>query len=146
MKKFLIVSTAAMALAVSAFSQSAAGSWKGHLQLDASKMPKAQNAQQQAMMTKVMTTLQKLVFTLNMRPNKTFTINVPPMGAGQTAHSAEGTWTQTGRKVTMVATKNDGKAATGNDKKPQTMTISADGKMMTLVPTTASGGKIVFKR
>ncbi|MBC8063239.1 MAG: hypothetical protein H7Y17_00290 [Chlorobia bacterium] len=128
MKKFVAILALAV-VAVGAFAQNPAGSWKGKLKVDPASMPKAQSPEQQKMMDQVMTQIKTMTFTLNMKPNKTFTILVPSM-MGQPAQNGEGTWSQKGKTITLVTTKQNGKAP--KNSKPQIMNIDSGGRKMIL--------------
>jgi hypothetical protein len=90
--------------------------------------------------------IKKVVINLTLNANKTFSIAAQnPDGSGKNK-TATGTWTQTGNKVTINITKEDGKPATGTEKS-QTLTVAANGKSMILIPQGAKGqGKVVFVR
>jgi hypothetical protein len=126
MKKIVALLVLATA-AVGAFAQSPVGSWNGKLSVDS--MPKAQTPDQQKMVNQIMEQVKKMTFKLNMKANKTFTIDVPAMMGGK-AQKAEGTWSQKGSAITLVTTKQNGTAP--KNSKPQTMKIDASGKKMVL--------------
>jgi len=143
MKKFVAIAALTL-LTVAAFAQSPVGSWKGKIKMDASTMPKAQNAQQQEAMNKAMAQLSSMTLMLTMKGDKTYTVSVPGM-MGQPAHKSEGKWSQKGNQITMTTVKNDGKPATAN--KTQTMTIDAGGKKMTMkVPNGPGNVQIIFSK
>lgn len=122
------------------------GTWTGRIILDMSKMPKPTNPQQQQTMKKMMDQLAKMRITLKLKANKSFSVSAPA-GPGGKPQTGEGTWTQSGQTVTITVKTENGKPATGQSAQPQALSLSKDGKTMTLVPPTAQGGgKVVFKR
>jgi hypothetical protein len=143
MKKFLALVVVA-SVAVCAFAQNPVGTWKGKIQMDASKLPKAKDATQQKQLDAAMAQVRAITITLSLNANKTYKISVPPMG-GQPGHTGEGTWVQKGKTLTLSAIKEDGKAP--KDKRPQTVTMDSARKM-TMVPPTGGpmGIKIVFAK
>jgi hypothetical protein len=120
------------------------GAWKGHVEMNMSKMPPAKTPEQKQMMDKVMAQIKKMVINLNMKSDKTFTmtaIGAPPDGKN---HTMTGTWSQKGDTVNFVNKTEDGKPATGNDK---TMVGTVSGKSLSLeLPGSKGEGKLVFKR
>lgn len=128
MKKFVVL-LALAAVAVSAIAQNPVGAWKGKIQMDASSMPKAQNAQQKQLIDKMLAQMKSMTLGLNMKANKTFTIDVPSVG-GQPGMKGEGTWSQKGNSVILVTTKQNGKPPTNS--KPQTLKIQPGAKKMVL--------------
>ncbi len=139
MKKFAIL-LALVAISAASFAQNPVGAWKGNISIDASTLPKARTPEEQKQMDAAMAAMRSLVLKLNVKANKTFTIDSPAMGQAP-AQKVEGTWSQKGNKVTLVTTKQNGvKPPAGN--KPQVLTISADSKKMTLTPATG-GPKVV---
>lgn len=137
MKK-LVVLLALAAVTVSAFAQNPVGAWKGKVQLEKANLPKAQNAEQQKMIDKMLAQVKSMTLNLNMKANKTFTIDVPSMG-GQPGMKGEGTWSQKGNAITLVTTKQNGKPP--KTSKPQTMKIEPGARKMTL--TNNEGGQKV---
>lgn len=93
--------------------KSAVGNWKGHIVFDASKStikdPATQKLAQQQM-----DSAKKVVVTLNLKSDKTFSGGPP---------SSTGTWSQSGNKVTLVPK--------GQTKAKQVFTLSKDGKTLT---------------
>jgi hypothetical protein len=144
MKKLLAL-VAVASIAVCAFAQSPVGAWKGKILMDMTKMPKAANAAQQKQMNDAMAKVKAITLNLNMKANKTFTISIPAM-MGQPGHTAEGTWVQSGKKITLTSTKEDGKVP--KKKEPQVLTIEGNGRKMSMVPPTGGGMdvKIVFSK
>lgn len=67
--------------------------------------------------------------SLTLKANKTYTST---QTGGMGTVTSEGTWVQSGSKVTLTPTKRDGKAVSGEGAKPRAYTLSADGKSMTL--------------
>lgn len=142
MKK-LVILFAVVAISAASFAQNPVGAWKGKIAIDTSTLPKPQNAEQKKQMDQGMQQLRSMVLRLNLKANKTFTIDVPAMGPAP-AQKGEGTWSQKGNKVTLITTKQNGKAPA--DSKPQTMTIATGGKKMVLTPPGPQKVTITFTR
>lgn len=114
---------------------------------DTSKMPAEQKKQVDAMIQQ----MQAMTLKLSVKADKTFSITVPGQAMGGQkvpASTSTGTWVQSGKSVTMTTKKRDGKDLPAGKGNSQTMTISADGKTMTMVPAgaEAQGVKIVFTK
>lgn len=130
MKKFAIF-LAVVAVSAASFAQSPVGAWKGKVKIDRATLPKVTDPEQKKQMETGLKQVESMVFKLNLKANKTFTIEVPALGPAP-AQKGEGTWSQKGNKVTLVTTKQNGQPPTNS--KPQTMTIDAGGKKMILTP------------
>jgi hypothetical protein len=111
-----------LAVSVCAFSAEPVGTWNGKIQVDTSKLAADKRAQVEAQTGKL-----KIVLTL--KKDHTFTSVVSGGGDGK-PHSTSGTWTFKGNTVSMIATKNDGKAAAGAI--PRSMVLSKDGKSLVM--------------
>lgn len=142
MKK-IVAMTFLAAITAICIAQSPVGAWNGKLQIDQSTIPKAQNAEQKKMIDGMIAQVKAATLKLSMKANRTFTILVPSIG-GQKAQNAEGTWTQKGRTVTLVTTKQNGKAP--KETRPQKMLMDASGRKMTLVASGPEKVKIIFTR
>ncbi len=142
MKKFVFVLTL-VAVASLSFCQNPVGAWKGKLNVNTATMPKASTPEQQKMIDKLLAQVKAATLKLDMKANKTFAIQIPSI-AGQRARNAEGKWSQSGRTITLITTKEDGKPP--KDKKPQKMIIDASGKKMSLTPTGSKQAAIIFTR
>lgn len=119
------------------------GNWVGRIKFDMSQLPSSVTLKQRDEIKKRMNVV---AINLSVRENRTWTLKVPAGVQGK-AENAEGTWQQNGSKITIVTTKENGKKPTGKDAKPQTMTLSADGKKMTLVlPKSEGGVTILFSK
>ena len=85
-----------------------------------------------------------MTINLTMKKDNTYTLTTsggPPQAKGN--QDDKGTWKQSGKTVTVKSTKKGNK---GPDK-PQSMTLSADGKTMTMnLPAGAGQGSLVFKK
>lgn len=156
MNRFVRVAGAMSLLMVSgaALAQNVTGLWKGSLVVDTSKLPKPKDEAQKKQMDAAMAMVRGIKVSLDMKANKTFVMKVtglPQMtGAdgkktpeGQTA---EGTWTQSGNKLTLKVTKSNGAAPKGENP-PQQVLILEGGKKLELTPTGGGmGGKVIFVR
>jgi len=116
------------------------GTWKGHVTIDGSKLPKAPNPQVQKARDQQIAQAGKTQITMTVKSNKTFTVTTIH-GGPQSGKPQAGTWTQSGSNVTLTGNEKgpDGKLH------PQTFTLSANGKTLsTVVP----GGiiKVVLTR
>lgn len=131
----LVLVLAVCALSLGAFAQSVAGKWKGKIDMSAVKATTDTQKQQLQMMKQA---FEKCYFNLEMKGDKTYAIE---MGGfpGQKPTNEKGKWSQSGRTITVKGKKDT-----------QKMTVSADGKTMTMVPPAQQGMpkglKIVFKR
>jgi hypothetical protein len=117
------------------------GTWKGRISLDRSKMPPVP-AEQKQMVDQVFANIQKMVLTLKLNANKTYTSSAPA-SAMAPAQNESGTWTLKGNKLTMKPNKPKGPQSG-----PNTLTVSPDGKMLSFVLPARQGvsGKVVFRR
>jgi hypothetical protein len=129
MNKFAVL-LLAIALSVVALAQNPVGKWKGSLKIDRAGIPKAQSPEQDKAVKQMLAQVESARFSLDMKGNKTFTVDVPSM-MGQPAQRSEGTWSQKGNVITMVTTKQNGKAP--KNSQPQSMKIDSNGKKMVLV-------------
>jgi hypothetical protein len=138
-----LVATFAFALA-----QNVTGAWKGRIDIDMSKLPAAKNEEGKKMMEQVKTMLGKMKITLTLNANKTYSMKATGLPNAMKDQTSEGTWKQRGKSVTLTPTKENGKKPTGESAKPVTLTVSADGKKMSMaVPGGAGmGGSLVFTR
>lgn len=124
------------AIAVSALAQNPVGKWKGTVDMSGVR-PKTQ--QEKEVIAQLKTVFGKAVLTLELKSNKAFSSTFS--GAGNMKPKTEtGTWSQNGRTITMKGAKQS-----------ENMTISADGKSMTILPPASDksvpkGVKVVFKR
>lgn len=147
-KRFLATAAMVATLVSATLAASPVGSWVGKIVLDkAPAIPKDATPEQKKMMTSMIEMMKKMQFTLKVNKDKTFTITTPPM-MGQPANKGEGTWTQKGSTVTIKMTKDNGKPVTGPKANSRDLTLSADGKKLTL-SSKGQGqgqGKLVFTR
>ena len=138
----------ALAVAAPGLAQNVVGNWKGKVVLDATKIPKAPNAEAQKRVDAGLAMVKKLQIGLSLRANKTFlaTVSGGPVGAGK-KQTSEGTWKQSGSTILLTSTKQNGKPA--KDNSPQTLTIAPGGRSLTMKPGgkgSAPGVKILFTR
>ncbi|MGV3617128.1 MAG: hypothetical protein ACO1SV_17510 [Fimbriimonas sp.] len=123
--------------------QSPTGAWKGKLKIQFPPIPANAPAEQKAQFAKMKANLDKAVFNLTLNGNKTWKIKATGVPMGPNGDSQEGTWTQTGKKITLKA-----KPSAKNPNftpPPQDAVLSADGKTLTI--TIPQGrGSLVFKR
>jgi hypothetical protein len=131
-------------LATAALAQNPVGKWNGRMEVDQKKMS-AQSPEAKKMMEQLVEMMGKMRFALELKADKTFTIKVTgvdPSGKKQ-EENVSGTWTQSGAVLTLTD-----KPKTANQKpQPQKLTLSKDGKKLTLSPPGAGEEiQLVFTR
>lgn len=145
-----------MAVVSMSMAQGVVGAWKGKMDLDTSALPKGQNPEQQkAMVEMVKKMMGNMSMNLTLNADKTFTMVVTGLPANpQTQQKgqdqkAKGKWVQKGNTITLTVTEANGQKPKGENK-PQSLTVSKDGKTLTLVPNAPGAqlgrSKIVFTR
>lgn len=121
----------------------AAGTWKGHITLDTSKMQKQKDPKVQAQIMDSLKKAASVTINLTLKPNKTYSATTT---GGPVANQPPdtGTWSQTGNSVTMTSTKKKTPAKSDT----QTLTMSPNGKTMSLTLPSMMGivAKVVFSR
>jgi hypothetical protein len=131
----LALTGAAIIVTATALAQSPVGTWKGKLDVSQAKATTESEKQQLSM---VKSFAAGISFKLSFKKDKTYSMTMTGGPAGAPAQA--GKWTQSGRTI-MV---------TGDKGKPQKMTISANGKMLTMLPPADDKGpkgiKLVFKK
>ncbi|HRI43556.1 MAG TPA: lipocalin family protein [Fimbriimonadaceae bacterium] len=144
----LLVLGAVLAVFTFAMAQDVSGAWKGKISMDTSKIPAPKDEQGKKMLEQVKTMLGKMKITLNLNSNKTYAMKATGLPNSMKDQVSEGTWKQSGKSITLTPTKENGKKPTGESAKPVTLTLSADGKKMSMaVPGAAGmGGSLVFTR
>lgn len=153
----MFAALAALSMFTVAFAQNVNGAWKGKVEFDMSTLPKAQNdAQQKQMLEAVKKMMGNMTMKLTLNANKTFSMVVTglpsmggPQGQAPKDQTAKGTWTQKGNEITLKVTETNGeKPKTENP--PQKLTVSKDGKTLTMVPNAPGAqigkSKVVFTR
>lgn len=121
-----------------ASAQSAVGNWSGKIDMSAVK---AKDANQKAQIDMFRQIVSKSTIKLSMKNDKTYRFSMTATVGGKSQTTSEdGKWSQKGRSVTTVDPKG----------KKNTMTISADGKKMIMLPgadeDAPKGAKMVFTR
>ena len=76
MNKFAVL-LLAIALSVVALAQNPVGKWKGSLKIDRAGIPKAQSPEQEKAVKQMLAQVESARFSLDMKGNKTFTVDVP---------------------------------------------------------------------
>lgn len=136
MKNFCRLATilCVCALSLAAFAQNVTGKWKGKIDLSAIKATTDTEKKQLAMMKQM---LEKTYLNLDLKANKSYSVEIGGF-PGQKPKTESGTWSQSGRTITVKG------------KKTESMTVSADGKTLTMIPPSnekaPKGMKIIFKR
>jgi hypothetical protein len=136
----LLLSVLLFAVATAA---SVVGSWKGKVVLDTSKMKKALNAAEQQRQQQMINSSKSLALTLVFKKDGTYSATATGAPQGTTD---SGKWSQSGNTITVTSSR---KLANGTPSKPESFTMSANGKMLSMpLPGTNMGvtGKIIFTR
>ena len=146
-KRILATAAIVATFVTASIAASPVGSWTGRIVLD--KMPAIPAntpPEQKKMINDMISKLKLYRIAMVVKGNKSFTITAPPMPmmGDKTGNKAEGTWKQSGTKVTFTTTKDNGKAPVGENAKPKDATLSADGKTLTFA--VATQGKLVFTK
>lgn len=133
-------------LAIASIAQSGVlGTWKGKISIDMTKMPKMEAAEKAKVEEQMKAVLSKMVMTLVFKADKTFTVTVKNLPGKTGDQSAGGTWKQTGNKIAMTTTTENGKPA--KKKEVQTLIVSPDGKKLTMqMPELNGMGSVTFVR
>jgi uncharacterized protein GlcG (DUF336 family) len=118
------------------------GNWVGVIVVDTKSLPKTNTKEQKAQMDAMVASLKKARLALSLKADHTFAL--ASQGGAVGNHTASGKWTQSGDKLTVTTTKEDGKPPKSAQGQTQTMTISKDGKTLTLAGTPMA--KVVFRR
>lgn len=144
----LFIAAISLALFAIALAQNVTGAWKGKASVDTSKLPKMEGVDQKKMVDEIKSMLGKMTINLDLKANKNYAIKVTGLPNNTKDQTSEGTWKQSGKTITLTPTKENGKKPTGESAKPQNLTVSADGKKMTMpLPGGAMfGGVVTFTR
>jgi len=140
MRSLAAVAVAAFAVAP-AYAANPVGKWKGTVDAKMPPVPASATPEQKKMMQSAMAMIKNMSFNLDMKANKTYTVEIKGGPNGQTQKET-GKWSQKGNTVTLSSTRN-GKTQSQN------ATLSADGKTLTIVPPQqgAPGAtKLIFKK
>jgi len=124
--KTLAVTSAAF-LVASAMATGVTGVWHGRLKVKLPPQPAGATAEQKKAVVDSVAKAQQINFLLTLKADKTFSM-VLSGGMFSKPQTATGNWTQTGSKITVTATKNNGLAA--KSAKPQSLVVSKDGKSL----------------
>jgi len=119
-----------------AYGQSPVGNWSGRMDVSQAK-PK--NAKEMNRIDEARKKLGSISFKLLMRSDKTFTVTIASAGSVKRV-TQDGKWSQSGRTITV----------TDKTGQPRNMTISANGKQMTMAPPAYAkapkGVQMIFSR
>jgi hypothetical protein len=138
MSHLRVLSAVSLSLVASmALAATPVGKWSGKITMKLPPMPANVPPQQKAMVTKMMGQLAKAKILATFKKDGTFVMNASGMPGPKPSDTTSGKWTQKGNAVTMTDTKNPNR--------PQTFTMSANGKMMSLAMP-GGQGKVVFTR
>lgn len=114
------------------------GSWKGKIHLIVPKMPDS-NPQMKAMIEKQLATLANLSILLNVKPDHTYSTRTQGGPSSVPNKESTGKWSTEGTTITLKS--SDPKAP----KEGQKLTVSANGKTMTLTLPRGQGSVIFTK-
>lgn len=142
MKRFFFLFL--LVLVAHALAASPVGEWQGKLVIDRTKMPKV-NAEQKKAMDKQFATMEKIRFSFSFKAGGAYTSRATFV-PGTPDQTAGGSWTQNGSVVAVTVKTLNGKPAPKGVDMTQKMTLSADGKTLTLVPVNSRGTRMVLKR
>lgn len=137
----------ALFLCTAAFAGGVEGKWTGRTIFDEKAiLAQAKDAKQKEQIKAGLKQAASFRFALVFKANKTFVLTTPPTGA-MGSRTVEGSWSVKGATVTMTTLKKDGKAVDKALQKPQPLTLSKDGKTMTMTNATPLGTvRVVFSR
>jgi hypothetical protein len=135
-----------VAIAGSSFAQSVVGSWRGHLVVDRSTLPKPKSANEAQQMEKQLKLMDTEKLSLTIRANKTFTFSGENMMGVPGKNTTEGIYKVSGKTMTMTAKTSDGKPTTGAAAQPRNLLIGP--KTLTLLTPTKGAVKVsmIFTR
>ena len=140
--KHLLAALIVLSIGVSALaSPNVTGKWKGKLHISLPALPPNLTAEQKQAVAAQMAKVKAATIILNLKGDKTYTASA--QGMPGTDQTDTGTWTISGNTLTMTSTKK--KKKPGMDK-PQKLTISSDGKTITLPIPGGANNKAVFNR
>lgn len=142
--KISAVLAAVAALGTTALADSPVGTWKGKMELNLPQMQGNMPPEAKAAMTKQLEAIKKMVMNLSLNKDKTWkmTFQGMPAGAPGADKPQEGTWTQKGNDITLVAKKDPKNPGSSNP-----ITLKLTGKTMTFVPPGGAGqGKLTFTK
>lgn len=149
--KILAVLTALVVLTTAGLAQNLAGVWRGKIKIDMSAMPKNLTPEQRKGLETGLAMAKKMIITLTLRANKTYTAAVtgmPQMGPQSGKNASEGTWKIQGKTLWLTSLKENGKPA--KSKGPQQFTIANDSKSFWLNSPArggmGAGSKLLFVR
>src|SRR5438876_11018219 len=101
-QRLLVVVTAIVALSSAVAASTPVGTWKGHIIIDMSKLPKAPNPQAQQQMDQGVAKAKQIVVTLKLSANKTYTSDA--VGAPGDPKD-NGTWSLNGKTLSITSKK-----------------------------------------
>ena len=125
-----LIAAAFVAHAASLLAVNVVGVWKGKVTIDSASAPKPQNDQQKQAMEGGMAMVKKMVVTLTLKTNKTYTAEAKNAPGKPGPEKSEGTWKQEGNALWLTPAKDNGKPAP--DKKPQKFLILDGGRKLSL--------------
>ncbi len=120
-KRVWMSAAAVVVLMSSALAASPVGKWKGKVSVSAPPMPANATDAQKKQVEQAMAMVKAMVINMDVKSNKTYVVTVT--GGPQQPKPESGTWAQKGSAVIFTSPKS---------KQGQKMTLSADGKKMTV--------------
>lgn len=147
MMNFQKLSAVVLAIAVlgtSALAQKPLGAWKGHVEMTMPPLPAGAPPAQAQFRDKMIDQVRKTVIHLTFKAGNKYslTADMAPGSPSAKARSDEGSWTQSGRTITLKSTKSTASTP------PLKGNISADGKSLVLTASGSGGAsaRLTFVR
>lgn len=122
----------ALVSVTAAFAASAVGTWNGKIDMSGMKIPNSHGPDGDKQINMMKQMMGSMKITLNLKGDHTYVVTTSG-GMQKTPKSETGKWTQSGNVISVTG-KN----------KTEKMTLSANGKTMTMAPDNAQGLKIIF--
>ncbi len=129
---------ATLALCVVSLAANVTGKWKGKVLVDDSKLPKAKSPEQQKQRDLMVKVIKGTQFSLNLKGDKTWTLDVTISAKGPNGkplsqhHTVDGTWKMDGANVQLTEIHQDGQPS--KDRTPETLTPINGGRALRMMP------------
>jgi hypothetical protein len=120
------------------------GRWTGALQIDESKLPKAENEEQKKQIAEALAVARKIKLDLTLKADQTYA--GVTTGAPDGDVRTEGKWSVQGTTLTLTPIKRDGKAVSGQGAQPRKWTIAKDGRTISMPMPGGQGLTMVLRR
>ncbi len=123
------------------------GTWKGRMEIDASRIKSQNAAQQKQVRDAVMTMAKGTSMVLTVKPNRTYVVMLTRTTAqGKRTQKVEGTWTFGSGKMILTPAKRDGKPVDPKRATKQEFSLAKDGKSLVRDLAGIAPGKLVYRR